>query len=55
MDIREIPLKLLMFFGNFLGTGMVMAFFRCAGASSWFKTMLEYLLKVFNKLVSPVF
>ena len=32
--IREIPWKLLMFFDSFLGTGMMLAFCHCAGASS---------------------
>ena len=30
--IREIPRKLLMFFDSVLGTGMMLAFFHCAGA-----------------------
>ena len=34
MDMREIPLKLLMFFDGFFGTGIMIAFFHCAGASS---------------------
>ena len=41
MDIGGIPLKLLVLFGDFLETGMMIGFFHCVGASSWFKTMLN--------------
>ena len=41
IEIKEIPLKLLILFDNFLGTGMMIAFFHCIGASSEWRTILN--------------
>ena len=53
IDIKEIPLKLLMLLDDYLGIGMTIAFFHCIGASSEWRTTLNICRRCSISLFPP--
>ena len=54
IDISEISLKLLISFDDFLGMGIIIAFYQGVGPISPFKTKLEVCLNQSEALPFPI-